>query len=178
MACIYSCPSFILRLILTFIPSLAAVLICYFIPNIQSTIVTLSILAVLLSIDIPTLIFTFIKKLQVAEKFHQYHNYNRGSRRYLLLRDAILLGTFVLVTGISSGLIGYYRNTFDKDSAVNLIGIVLVAMAVLVKILYASQEAFVVFGIFKNPLVYWISSIKNANRTLSFIRYLFDKTGK
>ena len=171
---------FISRLVLIFIPSLAAVLICYLIPNIQGSIQTASILAVFLSIDIPTLVKAIVKKFRVGtEKFHQDLTcHTRGSRLYLLLRDAILLGVFLLVAGLSSGLIGHYKNTIDKAFAVDVIGIMLAVVVVLVKILYSSQEVLVVFGIFKNHIFHWMSLKEKVNRILSFIRCFFNKVSK
>eukprot|EP00111_Clytia_hemisphaerica_P005087 TCONS_00014638-protein len=157
-----------IRLLLIFIPSCVAVLVCYFITHQTISLILLAVLAMALSTDIPTMVLSTLKRFRVGSI--RFQNLELRPRHYpttCVEISALIL--HMALTSVIVGLTTYFRKEIhQKDDLVTITGTLLIALFVLTLLIKQFLQL-ICFGIIKNPVLNLIDPHRNKLHWVLFV---------
>ncbi|XP_038631726.1 pecanex-like protein 4 isoform X2 [Scyliorhinus canicula] len=144
-----------LRLLVMFIVSVGVVIATFFIPSTLGVVLFTTGMGFILSLDLTQVEASFRFCCRTARASLEYPKHLRNRIGWQLgWKEALIYISLLIMTLAEAGLLHYFarRSTTSRISPQTIISYILIVTLVVWKIFREIQSAYVLFGIFRNPL--------------------------
>lgn len=165
---------------LVFALSCVILVVCYFIPHKLISVVLLSICTVLISsIDVASIVINFARKFNtVSNEFKQIDLYKH--RRMIIWKELIIIGLYVLVSGLTHGFFSHYGENLSTDfksTTIQILCGLLIVLRIWSYLMENLQKRFF-FSVLKNPFISLINRSEMTEHIISYLVFGVDKIGE